>query len=480
LMGNRVAQICSRREPAARKRLESAQSTDGVRRYTGSYGKLAGHLGACRSEGLIFESEYTELVAALDDVARHGGSKVVECRDLVDGTDVQNAHQMLNCLGFTVEHEVSVKDPRLAVEQIASAKRRSVLRLGAQHFDILSKPDFNCRLRGDIEADTQVIVYGFKEPMDFIGHYAIDVNILDACIRAIALQYGPAPYHNWLHAFDVYQFCHMALMVGEGACYLTFQDMLVVLLSSIAHDVAHPGVSAPFLIATAAPLAITYNDKSPLENMHSSVFFETLRKPGMNFLEHLKKHDFAKIRAKIIAAILATDMTNHFTLVDKLASRVAEQDENPIVQDSSKENEKKVFKKSVDDRRILVEAFVHMADLGNSLRPWDVCKAAVVALEEENFRIGELERQVGIPISPMNDRSKDSLAACQDFFLGKMVRPLCTPFMTLLNYDLASVFEQHLDLNHKTWALLIQKHGKHSASQLLALEQAEFSESSNS
>jgi len=439
--------------------------------YTGSYGKLAWHLSACRANSLITESEHTELVAALDDVARYSGSEVLQSRNLVDEDDGQNAEKMLSCFGFTVEHEAAPKDKGDKHELKEKNARRSVLRLGAQQFTVLAKPDFNCRLRGDIEADTQVIVYGFKEPMDFIGHYSIDVNILDNFVRAIASQYGPASYHNWLHAFDVYQFCHLALMTGEGAQFFTFQDMLVILLVSFAHDVAHPGVSPLFLIETGAALALTYNDKSPLENMHASVFFETLLKPGMNFLEHMTRHNYSKIRSKIIAAILATDMTNHFTLVDKIASRVAERDEKPMVYSASKENEKETFKKSVDDRRIFIETFVHMADLGNSLRPWDVSKATVAALEEEMFRTGDLERQLGVPIMPMNDRTKDSLAAGQGFFLGKMVLPLFTPFASFLNKDLSSAFESNLDRNRTNWADLIQRHGKQSASELLALEE---------
>ena len=50
-------------------------------------------------------------------------------------------------------------------------------------------------------------------------------------------------------------------------------DLLACLLASVCHDVAHPGFTNKFIIATYDHLALVYNDQSVLENMHASTCF---------------------------------------------------------------------------------------------------------------------------------------------------------------------------------------------------------------
>merc|ERR1719162_2483883 len=95
-----------------------------------------------------------------------------------------------------------------------------------------------------------------------------------------------------------------------------------MLLGTLGHDVGHPGGTNQFQVKSRSELAITYNDKSPLENMHASLCFQTLFEPGCNFLNSASPEDFTQIRSQMIDVILATDMVHHFQLVDGLTARV--------------------------------------------------------------------------------------------------------------------------------------------------------------
>jgi 3'5'-cyclic nucleotide phosphodiesterase len=57
----------------------------------------------------------------------------------------------------------------------------------------------------------------------------------------------------------------------------------------MVHDYEHGGLTNDFLINTSAPLALTYNDKAPLENHHVSAAFLLLAEPSCNFLDKLSK-----------------------------------------------------------------------------------------------------------------------------------------------------------------------------------------------
>merc|ERR1719409_323039 len=102
---------------------------------------------------------------------------------------------------------------------------------------------------------------------------------------------------------------------------------------------------------------------------------------------------------------------------------------------------------------------VHLADIANCARPWNVYKHLVVQLEEEFFLQGDMERSLGMPITTMMDRSKDTLAGGQTFFLEKLVLPLLELYLPLIDEEMGTIFRGNLESNKKHWQDLIEKHG---------------------
>merc|ERR1711879_371056 len=67
-------------------------------------------------------------------------------------------------------------------------------------------------------------------------------------------------------------------------------------------------------------LAILYNDKCVLENMHTATTFELLQPTGhseASLVKDLSRADKASLRSQIIEYILATDMSEHFEIISK-------------------------------------------------------------------------------------------------------------------------------------------------------------------
>ena len=66
-------------------------------------------------------------------------------------------------------------------------------------------------------------------------------------------------------------------------------------------------------------LARIYNDQSVMENHHCAMSFAVLSRPDAALLAHLSAEAQRSARRAIIAAILCTDMANHFKITQARA-----------------------------------------------------------------------------------------------------------------------------------------------------------------
>lgn len=118
--------------------------------------------------------------------------------------------------------------------------------------------------------------------------------------------------------------------------YFSVSDRFALLMAAVCHDVGHPGHNNPFLVESNDPLALKYNDKSPLENMHCAIMFET------GFIDHntaifhkCTKQTYMYVRRVSIEAILHTDMVHHFPMVSEL--KLLQEENHDIIKLSHEE-----------------------------------------------------------------------------------------------------------------------------------------------
>lgn len=423
--------------------------------YIGAYAKLIEFLKECRADGCapLDDVRYDDLSNAVESlVAKTTGAR--QLQEHFRGHEHQAA-PMLKQIGVNFD-DVDEK-PKVPRKQAIYASRivRFVKELEAKN-----------KVPSTVEKDVVMICHAFSSPMPLVDKYKIEVEKLAAWNLSIASQYLHVPYHNWGHALDVFWFLYLLLFQGRASDFFNNQDVLALFVAALGHDVGHFGLSNGFLVATRSKLALTYNDRSVLENMHATKLFETIRTPGMDFLIQMNAHDYSVFRGKVICAILATDMAHHFEFVDHFANRVKRLAEDPFktgTKDTSDPVVREKQHQSKADRRMLVQAFLHMADLGKNCSQFKQHSQAVVLIEQEFFNQGDRERDLRLPISPLSDRTKDSAALGQHTFLYKLVLPLLQPCIQCIEKEVGESLMDNLHNNKKSWEMYLEKHGPHTA-----------------
>lgn len=291
---------------------------------------------------------------------------------------------------------------------------------------------------------------------------------------------GPQ-YHNWNHAVDVTHVVAMVLQLcGENArenVLLSCLEESALLVSAVCHDIGHPGLTNDYLVQTSNELTIRYNDTSPLENMHCAKLFEIVTSPGTDIFSGLSKAQYKEVRGICVEAILHTDNKHHVDCVRKLqvlcemhsevmvralelhhgrSERLGGEEDDTagtptiVLSNSWPSRELLDVLWEPENRSPLRNALLHFSDISNPVRPFKLCKDWAVVILEEFFAQGDLELRKGLPMLPLHDRARTSLAFSQIGFIDFFAAPLVLSAARLLA-PLTELAEQ-LVLNANFWA----------------------------
>lgn len=217
------------------------------------------------------------------------------------------------------------------------------------------------------------------------------------------------PDHNSVHAADVVQSLSVLISTPTISRKLTSVEKLAILLAAALHDYDHPGVSNNFLIKTRDPLAILYNDQSPLENHHLAAGFEILMKEEFNIFSPLEREDQDHARRIMVDLVLATDNARHFNLTSAFNAKV-----NVGNLDIDKS----------EDMTLLLQMLIKCADVSNPGKPLPLYTEWMNRIVEEFFRQGDRERALGLPISPFMDRETPKIPKSQVNFIEFICAPV--------------------------------------------------------
>ncbi|XP_072517339.1 cGMP-inhibited 3',5'-cyclic phosphodiesterase 3B [Salminus brasiliensis] len=194
-------------------------------------------------------------------------------------------------------------------------------------------------------------------------------------------------------------------------------ELMALYVAAAMHDYDHPGRTNAFLVATNAPQAVLYNDRSVLENHHAaSAWSLFLSQPEFNFLSNLDHVEFKRFRFLVIEAILATDLKKHFDFLAEFNSKV--NDVNSPGIDWTNEN----------DRLLVCQVCIKLADINGPAKERSLHLKWTEGIVNEFYEQGDEEAGLGLPISPFMDRSTPQLAKLQESFITHIVGPLCNSY----------------------------------------------------
>ncbi|KAM8777628.1 cGMP-inhibited 3',5'-cyclic phosphodiesterase 3A [Rhynchonycteris naso] len=361
------------------------------------------------------------------------------------------------CSAYMPETMIFLDKPILAPEPLVMDNLDSIMeQLNTWNFPIFDLVEKIGRKCGRILSQ---VSYRLFEDMGLFEAFKIPVREFMNYFHALEIGYREIPYHNRIHATDVlhavwylttqpipglstvindhgsasdsdsdngFTHGHMGYVFSKMygvpddkyGCLcgnIPALELMALYVAAAMHDYDHPGRTNAFLVATSAPQAVLYNDRSVLENHHAAAAWNLfMSRPEYNFLVNLDHVEFKHFRFLVIEAILATDLKKHFDFVAKLNAKV----NDDVGIDWTNEN----------DRLLVCQMCIKLADINGPAKCKELHLQWTEGIVNEFYEQGDEEASLGLPISPFMDRSAPQLANLQESFISHIVGPLCNSY----------------------------------------------------
>ncbi|KAJ8245423.1 hypothetical protein GJAV_G00270570 [Gymnothorax javanicus] len=349
---------------------------------------------------------------------------------------------------------ISREEPILAPEPLVMEELDPLMRqLNDWNFPIFSLVE---KTYGNGSRILSQVSYRLFEDTGLFEAFKIPVREFMNYFHALESGYRDIPYHNRIHATDVLHAVwylttqavpglpslvndtvsstdsdsgsHMGFLLSktysasDDGCgclsgLIPALELMALYVAAAMHDYDHPGRTNAFLVATGAPQAVLYNDRSVLENHHAASAWNLfMSRPDYNFLSNLDHVEFKRFRFLVIEAILATDLKKHFDFLAAFNAKVGE--DGSLGVDWSNEN----------DRLLVCQMCIKLADINGPLKSRSLHLQWTQGIVNEFYQQGDEESSLGLPISPFMDRTAPQLAKLQESFITHIVGPLCRSY----------------------------------------------------
>jgi len=203
-------------------------------------------------------------------------------------------------------------------------------------------------------------------------------------------------------------------------------------------------------------LALRYNDKSPLENMHCARLFEICTDPRFNVFQKFDRASYKQARAVAIAGILFTDNAMHFDLVKevrKVFETSADSCDGDVLKADGSFAEQYMQEVIQKNTMLWIKVILHLADVSNPLKSFDMNKIWAMRVVDEFFSQGDEEKRLGIPVGMLNDRDKVNRSGAEHGFINFLLAPLVVSVVRVfpMLHSLGNQMVHNMSEWHTTW-----------------------------
>lgn len=259
------------------------------------------------------------------------------------------------------------------------------------------------------EEKTLLACLSMFEDLNFISRWRIRRETLARFVLMVKKGYRNPPYHNWMHAYTVTQFCYQLIKNLKLENSLQDIEMFALFVSCLCHDIDHRGTNNTFQSASKSVLAALYSSEgSVLERHHFAQTMCILNTEGCNVFENLSSKDYQLALDLMRDIILATDLAHHFKILKTLRDIA----------------DRGFDKNQVKDRKLLLCLLMTSCDLSDQTRPWNNTKRVAALIYKEFFSQGDLEKSRGLTPIDMMDRERAQIPALQISFLDHVALPI--------------------------------------------------------
>lgn len=313
--------------------------------------------------------------------------------------------------------------------------------------EALDSPNFNSLdLSKELKLSVAAYVVLSLDACSVWVRTTVQENHLFKFVSNCEAKYQANPFHNFSHALDVQYSVSYFMSLIQAERFLPESSMFWLMIAAVAHDLGHLGVNNQYLVETSHELALKYNDRSPLENMHCATLFQVVSDPEANVFAQVEKDLYKEMRKGIINAILHTDVTKHNEMMKELSLLYQM---NSEAFDELNLESPAVVEVLQSNTQLALNAMLHCADVGNPMKPWSIAERIAYLCIDEFFAQGDLEKAAGIPVQMLNDRDKVNRPNSQIGFIEFVIAPMVEAVVHL--FPPLDGLAENLGVNIQNW-----------------------------